>query len=93
MAGKSRKNVKAFILLPPESQRAIDVLIDKRSEVGVPQENRFVFARLHALTPLSGHTDLKDVISKCSLIECPDRITTRNLRKYIATVSQVTFTH
>jgi len=88
-AGKSRKNVNAYILLPPDSQQAIDALIEKRETVGIPSTNPFVFARMSSDTPLCGHTELKQIAHSCSGIQFPERITSGNLRKYIATVSQV----
>jgi protein subunit release factor A len=44
-AGKSRKNVDAFVILPPDARKAIDLLIETRAAVGVPETNMFVFAR------------------------------------------------
>ena len=35
-AGKSRENVDAYVLLPPDAQRAVDLLIGTRADVGVP---------------------------------------------------------
>lgn len=88
-AGKSRKNVEAFILLPPESRMAIDLLIETRSIVGVPPSNNFVFGRLTADTPMAGHTELQELAQQCNDLKFPERITSRYLRTYIATVSQV----
>jgi hypothetical protein len=87
--GKSRKNVKAYILLPPDCQSAIQLLINLRSLVGIAESNKYVFARMYADTPLSGTSDLRDVVKKCPLIKYPNRISSTKLRKYIATVSQV----
>jgi hypothetical protein len=89
LSGKSRKNVQAFLLLPPDCQSAIILLNSTRSDVGVPVCNDYVFARLNANTPLSGTTDMRDVANECPLLEFPERITSTTLRKYIATVSQV----
>lgn len=91
VAGKSRKNVKAFLLLPPDCQSAIILLNRTRADVGVPVNNKYVFARLNADTPISGTTDMRAVANECPLLEFPERITSTTLRKYIATVSQVNF--
>jgi len=88
-AGKSKKNVEAFVLLPPDARSAIDLLIETRSAVGIPPLNVFIFARLSADTPMSGHVELQELAQKCPGLKYPERITSRHLRTYIATVSQV----
>lgn len=88
-AGKSRKNVEAFVLLPPDSRRAVDLLNDMRSKVGVPLSNPYVFGRLLADTPMAGHTEMQELAQQCDGLDYPERITSRKLRTYIATVSQV----
>lgn len=88
-AGKSRKNIEAFVLLPPDGKKAIDLLIKFRNEVGIPVTNPYIFARLNADSPLSGNTELKEIVTMCPGINYPERINSRSLRKYIATVSQV----
>ena len=88
-AGKSRKNVDAYILLPPDCKRAIDVLIKTRGDVQVPKTNPYVFARLNADTPLTGNKELKDIATECPGLKHADRIKSTSLRRYIATVSQV----
>jgi hypothetical protein len=88
-AGKSRKNVEAFVLLPPDARRAIDLLIETRGAVGVPATNSYMFARLKSDTPLSGNSELQEVVNCCTGLQNPERITSKNLRRYIATVSQV----
>jgi hypothetical protein len=88
-SGKSRKNVDAYILLPPKAKEAVDLLITTRDRVGVPPSNPYVFARLNALTPLSGNTDLKEIVTSVPGLQAPDRITGTGLRRYIATVTQV----
>jgi len=87
-AGKSRKNNEAYVILPPGTRSAIDMLIDKRSAVGVPDTNVYVFARLSADSSMAGHTEMKELAYKCSL-KYPDRISSRRLRTYIATICQV----
>ena len=82
------KNVDVYIILPPDCTSAISTLLEKRIHVGVPENNPFVFARLHSNTPLSGHTELREVAQACPGLKYPERISSRSLRKYIATVSQ-----
>ena len=87
--GKSLKNTSAYILLPPDCQRAIEVLLAARDSSCVITTNKYMFARCNAETPLSGSAEMKELATECSLLEFPERITSTKLRKYIATVSQV----
>ena len=91
--GKSKKNRHAYILMTPETREAIEVLIENRENVQIPNGNKYMFARLNANTPLSGVAALKEVSNKCPDLQQPDYITTTNLRKYVATVSQVYSRH
>ena len=88
-AGKSRKNVDAYVLLPPDTKDAIDILLETRKEVGVPITNPYIFARMNADSPLSGTQEMKHVCESCPGLKFPERINSRNLRKYISTVCQV----
>jgi len=88
-AGKSRKNIEAYVILPPGTRQAIDMLIDKRSAVGVPATNVYVFGRLSADSSMAGHTEMKELAYKCDGLKYPDRISSRRLRNYIATICQV----
>jgi len=91
-AGKSRKNNEAYVILPPGTKPAIDMLVDKRSAVGVPATNVYVFGRLNADSSMAGHTEMKELAYKCSGLRYPDRISSRRLRTYIATICQVCHT-
>ena len=64
-AGKSRENVDAFVLLPPDAKLAIDSLIDTRAQVGVPAANRYTFGRMNSNTPMAGHTELQELAFMC----------------------------
>ena len=88
-AGKSRKNVDAYVLLPPDAKEAIDILLETRKAVGVPITNPYIFARMNADSPLSGTQEMKNVCESCPGLKFPERINSRNLRKYISTVCQV----
>ena len=89
VGGKSVKNTDVYILFTPDANSAIELLIRKRSSVGVPRTNPYVFARLHANTPLSGNVELSEIAHLCPGLKHAERITSRALRKYVATVSQV----
>lgn len=88
-SGKSRKNVDAYVLSPPDAQIAVDLLISLRLDVGNSVNNPYIFARTMSNTPLSGNTDLQEESNSCPGLKFPERITSTALRKYIATVSQV----
>ena len=63
-AGKSRKNVDAFVILPPDAKAAIDILIKYRVIVGVRKSNPYIFARMKADTPLAGNTELMEMSAR-----------------------------
>ena len=88
-AGKSCKNIDAYVMLTPDAKKAVDILIETRHRVGIPKTNEFVFARFSDNSPMSGNTELQEVVQSCPGLESPGLITSTNLRKYIATVSQV----
>lgn len=88
-AGKSRKNVDAYILLHLTPATQWTLLIQTRSAVVVPDANPYVFARLSTNTPLSGNAELQEVVRECPGVKCPERITSTLLCRYITTVSQV----
>lgn len=75
--------------MPPDAKKAIDLLNETRQNVGIPQMNKFIFARLTSDNPMSGNTEFKEVVQSCDGLQSPEKITSTNLRKYIATVSQV----
>jgi len=88
-AGKSKKNVDAYVILPPDTKQAVDLLNSTRPSVGIATSNPYIFARLNSDSPLSGNTDLNDIVAECPGLQHPERITSTGLRRYIATVSQV----
>ena len=88
-AGKSRKNVDAYVMLTPDAKTAVDILNEYRMRSGIPETNEYIFARRTHNSPMSGNTELKEIVESCPGLQSPDRITSTSLRKYIATVSQV----
>lgn len=87
--GKSVKNTKAYVLLPPECKAAMEILLNTRDSSCAPPTNKFIFPRQCADTPISGIMAMKTLVQECPMLEQPKRITSTKLRKYIATVSQV----
>ena len=48
VVGKSKKNVQAYILNPPDAKDALNVLNHTRDEVKVSQTNPYIFSRLNS---------------------------------------------
>lgn len=90
-AGKSRKNMDAYVLVPHDAKAAIDLLNCLRHEVGVPGNNEYIFARMYADTPMAGHTDLKEIVNSCPGLKEPSKISSSNFGKYIVTESLVCY--
>jgi hypothetical protein len=88
IVGKNRRKVP--VILTTDVKNAIIVLNNTRKEVGVSQYNEYVFAVNDgkSANPLRGHDTLKNACKKVKL-ERPDLIRSTNLRKYVATVSQL----
>lgn len=84
-----KRGRKVPVLLTKEMKESVDFLLATRIEVGVPEGNPFVFARLGDLNSyMRGHDCIKKWCSEANL-ESPDTITSTKLRKYVATVCQV----
>lgn len=77
-------------MLPPDAKRALELRIDCRTWVGIPETNEYIFTRFSPNSPMRGNTELREVIWSCPGLQSPERHTSTNLRKCIATVSQVT---
>ena len=86
----AKRGSTAPVLLTPDMVSAVDLLIKYRHEVGVPEDNPYLFPNDNSDTcePLRGH----DCIRKAAVaatVQFPDRVTSTKLRKYMATVSQI----
>jgi len=89
---KGKRGRKVPVLLTKEVRKAIDILVEKRSEVGVNPDNPYLFAApgngsLGHLRP--GECIRKVVMSENLQLEKPEAVTSTRLRKYVATVSQI----
>jgi hypothetical protein len=78
------------VILTEDVKSAIVALNEKREEGGVKKSNEYVFAVNDGRSenPLRGH----DVLSKsCNNVQLqkPELVKTTNMRKYVATVSQL----
>jgi len=81
-----KRNRRVPMLITPEVVKAMDELVQKREECGI-RNNPYFFANSS-----TGHVDnwqvLKNVCTAAGLSK-PHLVTSTNLRKYIATVTQV----
>lgn len=88
---KGKRGNKVPLLLTPEVSSAMSVLMEMRSEVGVPLSNQYFFAK-----GTSGFIRFDDTLTKMCrnkqihLVK-PELITSTKLRKYTATLSQVIY--
>jgi len=74
-AGKSEKNVDAYVVMIPDTKQAVDLLNSTRQSVGATTSNPYIFARMTSDSPLSGNTDLNDIALDCPGLQHPERIT------------------
>jgi len=89
---KGKRGRKVPILLTKEVKEAIDVLVKRRSEVGINPENPYLFAATGngSLGHLRPWECLRKVATCEELnLEKPEAVTSTRLRKYVATVSQI----
>ena len=89
---KGKRGRKVPILLTKEVNRAIDVLLETRSEVGINPENPYLFAVTGNQS--LGHLRPWECLRKVAMceglhLEKPEAVTSTKLRKYVATVSQI----
>ena len=88
ITGKRGRTVP--IILTPDTKHSIELLIKTRKDVGIPDENPYVFALVNKKSNncVRGWDCLKRISENLSL-QRPEALTSTKLRKYIATVSQV----
>ncbi|EDO29593.1 predicted protein [Nematostella vectensis] len=87
IVGKHDRKVPVILTKP--MVEAIDILIAKRP-IEVAKNNKYVFAAtMGSMSYLKGWNCLKEVLKEVDGLEAPKKITGTNLRKYIATVSQL----
>ncbi|KAG1934044.1 hypothetical protein F2P79_020181 [Pimephales promelas] len=85
---KGKRGRKVALLLTPEMSAALNLMIEKRMECGVPEENEYLFAVPHCLTYYRGHQCLRRLAAECGAKK-PDYLRSTNLRKEIATTCQI----
>ena len=87
---KGKRGRKVPILMTQEIVIAIECLIATRGEIGIPEENKYIFAAptRGSMKYLRGPDCLNAVVGSLDL-ENPCAVKSTQLRKYVATVSQV----
>ncbi|XP_065817424.1 uncharacterized protein [Labrus bergylta] len=85
---RGKRGRKVPVLLTPAMQQALDLLVSKRHECGVPQENKYLFARPTAFTCYRGSDSLRHFAKVCGATS-PESLTSTKLHKQTGTLSQV----
>lgn len=85
---RGKRGRKVPVLLTPEMQLSLDMLVSKRQECGVPTENVHLFARPCAMSCYRGSDCLRHFAIICGA-KRPDTLTSTKLRKQTATLSQI----
>ncbi|KAK7877383.1 hypothetical protein WMY93_031899, partial [Mugilogobius chulae] len=83
-----KRGRKVAILLPPNVVDALSLLVEKREKCEVSPSNPFLFARPKAMSHYRGHDCLRDFSKHCGA-QYPEFLRSTQLRKHIATLSQV----
>lgn len=89
---EGKRGRKVPVLLTKEMKESIDLLTQTRKDVGIPDANPYVFARVNreSLGHIRGWDSLRHFTQICAPpLTNPDAVTGTRLRKYIATISQV----
>ena len=68
------KNVDAYVIMPPDTKQAVNLLNLTRQNVGLATYNPYIFARMTSDFPPSGNTNLNDIVVECPGLQHPERI-------------------
>ncbi|XP_063067616.1 uncharacterized protein LOC134459242 [Engraulis encrasicolus] len=85
---RGKRGRKVPVLLTERMVSSLELLIQTRTNVGVPAENPYVFARLEAMTHIRGSDCLRKFAAECGA-KHPEYLTSTRLRKHVATMCQV----
>ncbi|XP_041930278.1 uncharacterized protein LOC121694270 isoform X9 [Alosa sapidissima] len=85
---RGKRGRKVPVLLTPEMQRSLDLLVAKRLECGILKENGYLFARPSVLTCYRGSDCIRDFAKVCGIANYTS-LTSTKLRKQTGTLSQV----
>ena len=88
---RGKRGRQVPILLTEEFVEAIDCLNSTRQAVGVSENNLYVFATpsRNSKNPIRGYQCLSNITKCIAGMEKPELIKSTKLRKYVATVAQV----
>lgn len=87
---RGKRGRKVPVLLTKEVENGMKLLIQLRNEVGVNPENQFIFPVLGngSVKNMRGSDAIRKHTRLCNL-KCPESIYSTNLRKHVATLSQL----
>ena len=85
---EGKRGRKVPVLLTTTMQSQISSLLEMRSVMGVPEANKFVFARRGSLEPIRSSDCLRKFSRECGARN-PASLTSTRLRKHVATMSQM----
>lgn len=85
---RGKRGRKVPILLTPQMQQALELLVRKRQEHEVLSENAYLFARASSLSCYRGSDCLRYFARICGA-KTPESLTSTKLRKQTGTLSQV----
>lgn len=88
---RGKRGRQVPVLCGKEEISCIELLIKTREKVGVNPNNVFVFAAptRSSLKPLRGNDCSRKIFGKIENLESPERLQSKELRKYCATVVQI----
>lgn len=85
---KGKRGRKVPLLLTPEMQASMELLVKTRNDCEVPDSNQFMFARPQALTHFRGCDVIRQIAQSCGASN-PEALSSTKLRKHMATMSQL----
>lgn len=85
---RGKRGRKVAVLLSPDIVDSLTLLISRREQCEVPEENTFLFGRPNCLTPYRGQDCLRMYANECGA-QKPELLRSTQLRKHVATLSQV----
>jgi len=88
LPGKGIGSRRVPLIITPDVTRAMDVLVSTRKQCGIPQSNPFFFATATQNGYFDAWQVMRNVASEAGL-DKPELIQSTNMRKYMATVTQV----
>ncbi|XP_073668979.1 uncharacterized protein [Paramisgurnus dabryanus] len=85
---RGKRGRKVPVLLTPAMVDSLNLLVEKRKECGVADNNSYIFARPYAMSHYRGSDCIRDFVKACGA-KNPLSLTSTKLRKHVATLSKV----